>query len=459
VKTAVRGLALAAAVLAASAAYWLARRAAVPPKDRLAIEAEGPGAAGLALLLGDLAETQNRWIALPPGTAPPAGASGLQLRTRREGDALIVGGAFGGRALPPMEGTPQTVLADLAAQVGLEPPGPRLMPADPARAWDLLDLAGRTQDEADAALTARAERLARTEPGCVSARLAYLNLLTRYLVEHAEADTLEAQEACERDFREGLQELPAYPRLAGLFAIHLTDIGRQREALQLLQDALRRHPGSLALYNALAYAARTAGLLNLADRALERRSELAGRERAQLALADNTLLYAGRTKAFEASVNALPEGPLRAFYGGYTRLLQGDRAGAQARFAEARPGGLGSTLFVRLAAVYHLTLDGQAPQALAQLDALESERTRIHLPDGEFTFKVAEAYGFLGQPGKALDVAERASVQGFGCADWFERAPFLEEARKLPKWRNLDQHLREREQLLAGAFPPSAFGL
>lgn len=457
-RPAVRGLALAAAVVAAFAAYWLARRATGPPSDRLAIEAEGPCAAGLAILLGDLAETQNRWIVLPPGAAP-AGATTLRLRTRHEGGGMAVTGTLDGRPLPPQEGAPPTVLAGLAAQLGLDPPGPKLMPTDPQRAWDLLDLSGRSQDESDAALTARAEALVRAEPGCTSARLAYLNLLTRYLVEHPAADTLDAQDACERDFREGIRELPAYPRLTGLFAIHLTDIGRQREALQLLQEALRRHPGSLPLHNGLAYAARTAGLLDLADRALARQSQLAGRARGQLALADNTLLYTGRTEAFEASVNALPGGPLRAFYGGYARLLQGDREGARACFAVARPGGLGSTLFVRLAGVYRLALEGQAPQALALLDALESERTRIHLPDGEFTFKVAEAYGFLGEPGKALDVAERASVQGFGCADWFERTPFLEEARKLPKWRSLDQHLREREQLLAGAFPPSAFGL
>jgi len=204
---------------------------------------------------------------------------------------------------------------------------------------------------------------------------------------------------------------------------------------------------------------RTSGLLATADKALERRADLVGQRRGQASLADNALLYGGHIEAFASSVESLPPGPLRAFYSGYARLLQGDREGALVRFKEARMGGLGSSLFVRLAEVYGSALEGRDAEALANLDTLESERTQIHLPDGEFTFKVAEAYGFLGQPAKALDLAERASVQGFGCAPWFERAPFLADARKLPKWLSLDQHLRERQTLLADRFPPSRFGL
>ncbi|HTL99076.1 MAG TPA: hypothetical protein VL181_09770 [Holophagaceae bacterium] len=455
-----RGRWIAFGLLAAGlTGFWLERRFPAPPSARLLIQADGPCAAGATALLSDLAELQNRWVVLPPGSPAVPRTQLLRLHLGRQSEVMTLQAELDGQSLPPQRGSPGEVFAGLARSLTLRPPGPALLPARPDEAWKLLDLAGRTQDEASLPLVMESEALAVHEPRCALARFAYANLLTRYLVEHLEADTLDAQTACERNFQEGLSDLPGYPRLTALFAIHLSDIGRQREAMDLLADALHRHPGATELLNSLAYAARTSGLLATADKALERRADLVGQRRGQASLADNALLYGGHIEAFASSVESLPPGPLRAFYSGYARLLQGDREGALVRFKEARMGGLGSSLFVRLAEVYGSALEGRDAEALANLDTLESERTQIHLPDGEFTFKVAEAYGFLGQPAKALDLAERASVQGFGCAPWFERAPFLADARKLPKWLSLDQHLRERQTLLADRFPPSRFGL
>ena len=444
---------------AAAFTVWLLRRAPSPPSQRIAIRAEGPCGHGFALLVSDLLEVQNRRVVVPSGTLLPEGTPLLRMRLARSGDVLTVDADLDGRPLPRQEGSPREVFAGLAKALSCDPPGPALMPLNEEDGWELLDLAGRTQDDASAESVGRTQALVAREPACASARLALGALLTRYLVEHMEADTLEAQAACEQNFHDGLTALPAYPRLVALFAIHLSDISRQREALQILQSALHRHPGSAALLNALAYAARTSGLLDLADRALERRAELTGVPRGQANLADNALLYAGRYRAFESSLATLPPGPLRSFYQGYARLLMGDREGALQFFMEAKPGGLGSTLFVRLAEVYRLALEGRVAEANTALDSLQTERMQIHLPDGEFTFKLAEAYGFLGRTGEALEVAERASVQGFGCSPWFERAPFLAAARRMPRWLSLDEHLRERQRLLAEAFPPTVFGL
>ena len=448
-------IALGLAAAAGLSWAWLHHHAPL----RLSIRASGDCADGIANLIADQAELRNRWVVLSPGLPLPPDAHALELRMARKGADLSMEGTLDGRRLDLPEGPPAAVLDRLAPQLGLPAMGPELTGAQAGDAWELLDLAGRKQENTTAPLLARAKALAAREPRCASARLIYATLLTRYLVEHVDADTLEAQAACEQNFREGLAVLPGYPRLVTLFAVHLSDIGRQREALELLEGALNRHPSNPNLLNALAYAARTSGLLDLANAALERSSRSRGQPRGQVDLADNALLYSGRYTAFEQNLNTLRPGPLRAFYLGYARLLRKDWQGAYARFLDARLGGLGSSLFVRLAAVYRLQLEGHPDEALAELDALEGERTQIHLPDGEFTFKVAEAYGFLGHPGKALDVAERASVQGFGCLPWFERSPFLADARKLPKWASLDQHLRERQRLLKESFPPSAFGL
>ncbi len=441
-----------------AAVLWTCRPRAIPT-GRIAIRAEGPGGPGFALLVSDLFELQNRQIVVPADMPTPPGAHKLRMRLSRVGDALLVDANLDGRSLPLQEGTPARALADLAKALSLEPPGPTLIPENPADGFALLDLAGLTQDDANPTLVAQAKGLVARNPGCASAHLALAALLTRYLVENMEYDTLEAQQACERNFLDGLALLPGYPRFAALYAIHLSDIRRQPEALRFLQDTIQRHPGNAALLNALAYAARTAGLLDLADLALQRRSALADLPRGQTRLADNTLLYEGRYQAFEVSLSTLPPGPLKNFYAGYARLLQGDPDGARPLFAATQPGGLGSTLFVRLAKVYSLALDGQKDEANRALDALNAERIQIHLPDGEFTFKVAEAYGYLGRPGDALEAAERASVQGFGCVGWYERAPFLAEARDLPRWKSLDSHLKERQAILERSFPPSSFAL
>jgi tetratricopeptide (TPR) repeat protein len=440
-------------------AFWFYRRAPSPPSVRIAILARGSCANGTALLVSDLMELQNRWMVMPKGTVAPDLAPRLLLQLSREGDALRVDAQMDGRPLPRQEGPPSVALAGLAKALSLDPPGADLLPSNAADGWKLLDLEGRSQDEATSGLVDDAQALVARNPGCTGARLALANLLTRYLVEHQDADTVEAQQVCEQNFQKGLAGKPTYPRLVALYAIHLSDIGSQREALRLLQEALRAHPGNGRLLNALAYAARTSGLLDLADRALDQRAELLGLPRGQTALADNALLYAGKYRAFEAGLGELQPGPMRTFYQGYTRLLMGDRDGALRFFAGAQPGGLGSTLFVRLAEVYRLALENRPAEANAALDKLGSERMWMHLPDGEFTFKLAEAYGFLGRPGDALDVAERASVQGFGCTPWFERAPFLSAARQLPRWVSVDTHLRARQKLLEEAFPASAFRL
>lgn len=449
---------LLAATCAAGLLLWTHRRPSIPTQ-RLAVRADGVGGPGLALVVSDLYEVANRRIIVPVGTVPPAGTHLLTLHLSRRDADLVVDAEMDGRPLPRQEGTPSQVLSGLAKALALPTPGAAFMPVDPGDGFDLLDLAGLTQDDATADRVAKAHALVLRVPGCASARLAFGTLQTRFLVEHMEADTLDAQRLCEQNFQDGLGIIPNYPRFVALYAVHLSDIRRQPEALRLLQSALKQHPGNASLLNSLAYAARTSGLLELADRALQRRSSLADLPRGQASLADNTLLYEGKYKAFETSLSTLQPGPLRNFYLGYTRLIEGDRDGAHALFAATQPGGLGSTLFVRLAEVYRLALEGRTQEANQALDTLDAERIQIRLPDGEFTFKVAEAYGFMGRPGDALEAAVRASIQGFSCTPWYERAPFLAEARKLPRWTSLDLHLKERQRIMEASFPASSFAL
>ncbi|HEU4952093.1 MAG TPA: hypothetical protein VFT46_09065, partial [Holophagaceae bacterium] len=178
------GLALLAAA-GAGLLLWRLRRFPDPPRTRLAIRVSGDAAPGLQALLQDLAESQGRWVVVPAEAPAPQ----LHLRARREGSNLTLTGDLDGAPLPPCAGTPAEALAALAGRLGLRPPGPTLLPGAPDRAWDLLDLAGRSQDETSRDLLRRAEALVAAEPRCAEARLALATLETRFLVERVDADT------------------------------------------------------------------------------------------------------------------------------------------------------------------------------------------------------------------------------------------------------------------------------
>lgn len=334
-----------------------------------------------------------------------------------------------------------------------------LLPRDPASFWDLARMAAsRPAGSIEGDLEVCARILAQ-EPGCASAWLARARLLNNHILDDNRAPA-HLQDRCEQDFLTALALAPDCPRAATLFGRFRTEIGNQRAALDLLLDAIRRSPKAPRLYEAVAYAARSAGLLEGASRALARRDALSGPSRGEAEITENTYLYRGELDRFETVLGPGSDtGPdtLRDFYRGYARLLRGDRAGAARHFhrAAATPGG--NRAFMDLAEVYELGLAGEREAALEELRRLWAERIPIRIPDGEFTFKLAEAFGFLGSPSEAQDVANRAFAQGFGCLRWYEQSPFLAGARGTPRWAALEQHLKERLTLMEATYPRSRF--
>ncbi len=71
----------------------------------------------------------------------------------------------------------------------------------------------------------------------------------------------------------------------------------------------------------------------------------------------------------------------------------------------------------------------------------------------------AEAAGYLGEEGRAMDLAQRAFSQGFTCSAWYRASPFLGKVQPLPRWRAILQHVDERRARLAYGRSPGDFGL
>ena len=332
-----------------------------------------------------------------------------------------------------------------------------LLPRSAEVFWELVRAgAWRLQNDHLEEALALTEEASRQEPDCASAWILLGNLRYRQMLNKPSALRQEQSES-EANLQRGLALAPGHPRGTFLLSLLKTDSGNHREALSLLLLARRRQPYNPTLLTGIAYAARGAGLLPLARRAMDLRDNLAFATLQPQAV-DLTCLYTGEITRFEASLQEQP-GHLRStsgvlpFYRGYLALVRGDQALAQREFRSAEALANGYPNILRLSGIFDLILEGKKDLAWKQLREYDQERIGMREPDGEFTIRLAEAYALVGDRASAMDMAGRAFARGFGCTEWYERSPMLEPLRGLPKWKALVQHLRERQSLMEDRFP------
>jgi len=332
-----------------------------------------------------------------------------------------------------------------------------LVPKVPAVFWDLIQSgAWRLQNQHLDEAMALAEQATRQEPDCASAWILLGNLRYRWML-NSPAAFRQVQADTESHLQRALLLTPGHPRATFLLSLLRTDSGNQREALDLLLQARRRQPHNPTLLTGIAYAARGAGLLPLARRAMDLRDNLAFTWLQPQAV-DITCLYTGEIPRFEASLQEQP-GHLRStsgvlpFYRGYLALVRGDHDRARREFRAAAELTHGYPNILRLSEIFELILDGKKDAAWQKLREYDQERIGMREPDGEFTIRLAEAYALMGDRASAMEMATRAFARGFGCTEWYERSPMLEPLRGLPKWKALIQHLRERQALMEERFP------
>jgi hypothetical protein len=332
-----------------------------------------------------------------------------------------------------------------------------LLPKTATVFWDLVKAgAWRLQNEHLDEAMAMAERATREEPSCASTWILFGNLRYRWMLNSPTAVRQE-QADTEAFLQRGLALAPGHPRGTFLLSLLKTDSGNQREALDLLLEARRKQPHNPTLLTGIAYAARGAGLLPLARRAMDLRDALAF-AKLQPQAVDITCLYTGEIPRFEASLQEQP-GHLRStsgvlpFYRGYLALVRGDHPLAHKEFKTAADLAHAYPNILRLSEIFDLILQGEKDEAWKKLREYDQERIGMREPDGEFTIRLAEAYAMMGDRASAMEMASRAFARGFGCTAWYERSPMLEPLRSLPKWKALMQHLRERQTLMEERFP------
>lgn len=399
----------------------------------------------------------------------------LQPRPRRQGDQLVLSFRFAwGRQLsktgePPWRWHTAVALepdrafeAFLRAfperlRAGSTAATSALLPRKARAFWDLVQAgAWRFQNQHLAEAIALTEGITQSEPDCASAwillgNLHYRRMLdspTTFRQQHSDTEAL---------LLRGLNLAPFHPRGTFLLALLKSDNGNQREALDLLLRARRRQPHNPTILTGIAYAARGAGLLPMARRAMDLRDGLA-LSRLQPQAVDITCLYTGEIQKFESSLQEQP-GHLRStsgvlpFYRGYLALVRENHALAQREFRSVVGQASAYPSILRLSEIYVMILEGRKDEAWTKLREYEQERTGMREPDGEFTIRLAEAYALLGDRASAMEMANRAFARGFGCTAWYERSPMLGPLRGLPKWNALMQHAKERQALMEDQFP------
>ncbi len=394
---------------------------------------------------------------------PRAAREGLNLKLTLEWAELGPGQDGAWHSASPSARAPDAAIHAALDALPLDtgPADPALFPRDPARFWDLLkaDAAYHSNVDLDGAL-ALAQRLASEEPRCAAIHASVAHLDTLRILQdphpldgHADLALAAADKA--------LALLPGYPRALRFASRLLADQGRQDEALNRLEIGLRLHPRSLNLLFALDYSARTAGLLDIALGARERMAQLWAGPPA-VPPSGFTYLYAGRMSDFMASFRTSPSEATDGFNEfnlAYGALIQGKRQEAAARFQASEQDSTTEVHFRALAKIFRFQIEGKTVDARQALDILDRSRMGLQVPDGEFTFTMAEAAAFLDEDGLAMDLAQRAFSQGFVCAAWYRSSPFMAALQPLPRWHSILQHVDERRARVAALHQPADFGL
>jgi len=335
-----------------------------------------------------------------------------------------------------------------------------LVPRATPHFWMLLEGLAIADDRAATEHLQASQRLVEAEPSCATAWVALGDHLYRSMWVRPDLAGVGLSSRTHRAFQRAVDLVPGHPRGTFLGSLMLTDTGNQSLALQSLQTAMRLRPGSPDLYLGIAYAGRTSGLLEISRRALARRAQLMGPMSSPSAwFAETTYLYLGDREAFRqelARAGAHRQNADIFFYKGYGAMLQGQSQEALGFMISGAAPGMSPAPFQDLCRVYRAYLEGRHQDGLKELRRIDEVRGKLHIPDGEWTFKEAEAYALLGDADRGMDCATRAFVQGFSCAAWFEGSPFLERARQHPRWPMLRRNIRERQAGLEGSFPPQA---
>jgi len=223
----------------------------------------------------------------------------------------------------------------------------------------------------------------------------------------------------------------------------LTDTGRVEQAVPLLRTALQTSPNNAALHWELGYAYRFAGMLQESAAECEKARQNDPNVKINSS-ALNAYLYLGE---YEKFLQTLPtkDSAYLLFYRGWAEYYLGRREHAVEHFDRAYL--LDASLMpARVGKAISESLAGQHDAAIKLLHHTEAEMETRGLGDGEFTYKVTQAYSVLGETALALHMLQRTVEGGFFCYPCFVSDPLLASIRNEPEFQRWTNEARQRHE-------------
>jgi DNA-binding winged helix-turn-helix (wHTH) protein/TolB-like protein/Tfp pilus assembly protein PilF len=228
----------------------------------------------------------------------------------------------------------------------------------------------------------------------------------------------------------------------------LVDTGRVEQAVPLLRDALKTNGNYAAAHWEIGYAYRFAGMLDESVVECERARQLDPLVKANGSVL-NSYLYLGQYRKFLESL-PVDDSSFILFYRGFGEFHEKQFAQAAKDFDRAYE--LDPTLYAGIGKALSDSIHGRKAEGLALLRELESKIRERGVGDPEATYKIAQAYGVLGEKISAMRALRMSVESGFFSYPYLSKDPLLNDLRREPDFDQTLNTARQRHEAFKSAF-------
>jgi DNA-binding winged helix-turn-helix (wHTH) protein/TolB-like protein len=237
-------------------------------------------------------------------------------------------------------------------------------------------------------------------------------------------------------------ELQPHQPEASIFLANLfIDTGEVETAVPLLRQTLQSNPNNAAAHWELGYAYRFGGALKESVQECELARQIDPTVRSNGSVL-NAYLYLGQYAKFLASLPDADDSSFLVFYRGFGEYHQRDLDHAAMDFDVAYR--LEHTMYTQTGKALGDAITDRKSEGVKLLRELEDKIQQRGVGDPEGTYKIAEAYGVLGDKASALRMLRYSIQHGFFAWPYFTSDPLLTSLHDEPQFSELMTMARDR---------------